>query len=162
MSVTSFLLAGLAEHHPALVIARPEHLAGIMVTLGQALDISELQASGILVMRDATTLLPTLMRGDMPDPMRLKESMRPTLDALMGSTDRPVRVYGEMADILWQRRRRAAAQILEDSWNTMGFADRFSTLCGYAMSSMYHVQDVDDICESHTHVYMEACGPARM
>jgi DcmR-like sensory protein len=160
-SVTSFLMAGLADDQPALVIARREHLAGIMATLAQALDVHHLQASGLLVMRDARDLLPTLMTHDMPDEGLLEHTVTPILTGLAGPTGRTVRVYGEMVDLLWQQRRRDAALRLEELWNMAAHTHKFSLLCGYAMTSLFHITEVDAICDAHSHVLVDAWDRAR-
>ena len=64
----------------------------------------------------------------------------------------PIRIYGQMVDILWQEGKRDLAIRLEVLWNQLANTQRFSLLCGYAIGPFYKDAQVRDVCAQHTHV----------
>ena len=65
--VAEFLGEGLVGHHPALVIATPEHRAGILAALcTRRLDVNRLQSDGDLLLLDASDVLASFMVDGMP------------------------------------------------------------------------------------------------
>jgi len=152
--VAAFLADGLAANQPALVIATPEHRAGIVETLRALnLDADGLQVSGDLLVLDAEATLARFMVDGMPDPVRFKAVGGELIEhACRGRRDCTVRAYGEMVDVLWKQGQSVAAVRLEMFWNRLADTRDFSLLCGYAMGNFYKGSQQDDIRALHTHV----------
>jgi hypothetical protein len=154
----AYLAEGFAAGLSSLVVATADH-AGLFDTelRDQGWDPEKLVASGQLVVLDAETTLASIMDGgEMPSHARFNEVVGGQLDAIeLKTTARPVRVFGEMVDVLCARRQQDAAAALEDLWNELGLRRSFALLCGY------HVDLFDpstqagllpSVCSAHTHV----------
>ena len=150
--VADFLAEGLAANQPALVIATPEHRAGIEAALrGKNLDVAALQAAGDLVLLDAEEALATFLVDGMPDAKRFMAKGTEIIQgACRGRTDCTVRAYGEMVDVLWKKGQSVAALRLEMLWNKLAATQDFSLLCGYATGNFYEGSQQKEICAQHT------------
>jgi hypothetical protein len=155
--VAEFLREGLAEKHPALVVATAAHRAAILRELvTRQLDVVELQRAGDLVLLDAQGMLDTFMTNGKPDVARFMDVMCGAIEkTCRGRADCIVRVYGEMVDILWKQEQRDGAIRLEVLWNQLANSAAFSLLCGYSMGNFYKDAQFDEICHQHTHVIVE-------
>jgi hypothetical protein len=150
--VADFLSEGFRAGQPALVIATPEHRAGIEAALrAQNVEVGARQACGELVLLDAEQTLAAFMVDGMPDPARFHAAATAVIQgACGGRTDRTVRAYGEMVDVLWKREQSVAAIRLEMLWNKLAATQDFSLLCGYAMGNFYKGSQHHEICAQHT------------
>jgi signal transduction histidine kinase len=156
-AIADFLAGGLTSGQPLIVIAtdaRRSAVAGRLRTDG--FDVDSATRNGQLAMFDARATLETFMRGTVPDVERFKVVIG---DAITGSATRdalrPVRVYGEMVDLLWRDGNTEGALQLEDLWNDLANDFAFSLLCAYAMGNFYRATDADhfrEVCRRHTHV----------
>jgi hypothetical protein len=153
--VADFLSEGLRNNQPALVIATPEHRAGIADALrAQNLDVAALQADGDLLLLDAEQSLATFMVDGMPDAKRFETRGTEVIQrACRGRQNCTVRAYGEMVDLLWKQGQSVAAVRLEMLWNKLAATQDFSLLCGYAMGNFYKGSQQQDICDQHTQVF---------
>src|SRR4051812_30619028 len=130
-SVATYLAAGFERDEPALVVAMPAHLE----LLGERLaargwERRQAELDGLLVVADAEEALASFHELD-GDTARFEETACELLDRVGGGSDRPVRVFGEMVDVLCRRGDPAAADELERRWNDLAQRRRFSLLCGY-------------------------------
>jgi hypothetical protein len=152
--VAGFLTEAFTASEPALVIATPEHRAGIAAALRRyGFDADALQASGDLLVLDAEETLARFMVEGMPDAARFEAVGAETIDrACRGRTNCTIRAYGEMVDVLWKQGHAVAAIRLEMFWNRLAASKDFSLLCGYAMGNFYKGSQLRDICQHHTHV----------
>ena len=151
--VASFLDEGLRCHQPAVVIATPVHVQGIVQRLhARAFDVEQLQRSGELVVLDAQVTLDQFMVQGQPDAARFADTLIPVLESVSRGRRTVVRAYGEMVDVLWKQEQTVAATRLEMLWNDLARSHAFSLLCGYAMGSFYKDAAVDEICSHHTHI----------
>jgi hypothetical protein len=154
--VAEFIGEGLVVREPGLIIAAPEHRAGIVDALQtRYFDVERMRSAGHLVMLDASQVLRAFMVDGMPNPDLFSAYMADTLARLCGGFNRRVRAYGEMVDILWGDGHADAAIRLEMLWNRLALTHDFSLLCGYAMGNFYKNGQVGEICHQHTH----AVGP---
>lgn len=156
--VGDFLAEGFSGRQPAIVFATPVHRLAIESQLTRrGLDVAQLQRDGALVMQDADETLAAFMVDGMPDAMRFRAAIVPVIERVCaGRTDRVVRAYGEMVDVLWKAGQLAAATRLETLWNTLANTHAFSLLCGYAMGNFYKDAAVEEICSHHSHIVSEA------
>jgi hypothetical protein len=151
--VAEFLRDGLKTGNPGIVIAMPAQRAAIVRELvAQSLDVAQLLRSDDLILLDAKDTLSVIMVDGQPDAAAFKRTMsRVITRACRGRANCTSRIYGQMVDLLWQRRERDAAIRLEMLWNQLATTRAFSLLCGYAVD-VYKTATFADICALHTHV----------
>jgi flagellar biosynthesis component FlhA len=152
--VAEFLGEGLVAQQPALIIATPEHLAGIMAELtARHFNVRAMLDAGDFVLADASTMLASIMADGMPDETLFMARLGTTIEQIsrrrQGVT---VRAYGEMVDVLWKNGQDEAALRMEMLWNKLARTHAFSLLCGYAMGTFYKDADLADIHQQHSHV----------
>jgi signal transduction histidine kinase len=155
-AVAGFLAAGLRAGEPVLVVATEEHgeLFGRRLhALG--LDPVEARRRGELTLLDGRGTLDRLMVGDSPDPERFASVIGGAVAACaQGGRGVPVRVYGEMVDLLWRDGNQAGALRLEEMWNQLAATHSFSLLCAYVLDGFYKQSEAafHRVCGSHSHV----------
>lgn len=137
LAAADFLGAGLAElGGAAIVIATPAHASAIARVLTAAgIDVEAGRDEGLYVELDAEDLLASYMVDGRPDPSLCELALFPMLTE-MGAGNRPLRVYGEMVDLLWQAGNARAAHELERLWNSFGAGASFALFCGYDSNSV--------------------------
>ena len=101
------------------MIATPSHKAGILEQLtGAACNPEKRMEQGDLVMLDAAELLSVFMVGGMPGVGSFESAMTRVMNSLADrGSQRGVRVYGEMVDLLWKSKKEDAALSLETRWD---------------------------------------------
>jgi PAS domain S-box-containing protein len=155
-SVAEFIGSGLDANHSAVVIATNEHWRAFsdgLTRRGHRVD-QELEA-GRIQMLEARGVLDSLMRDGLPDPTIFETLTHGILDrATRYNAGRPVRLYGEMVDVLCQDGAAHAALELERLWGRLGHRRPFRLFCGYAMDSFERVDDqvFASICAEHSDV----------
>jgi hypothetical protein len=149
-----FLGQGFVTGQPALIIATPEHIEGMLSELrARHFDIDKMQAASDLMVLDAATVLATFMVDGMPDAVLFDAAMTNTLDTLCrGRQDCTIRAYGEMVDVLWKAGQENAAIRLEMLWNKLARTHDFQLLCGYAVGSFYKDAELQAIHHQHSHL----------
>jgi hypothetical protein len=152
--VAEFLGEGLLTEQPVLIIATPEHSAGILAEFrSRGVDVDGLLKAGDLLLLDAAETLATMLEDGIPDPDRFNVTMIGALEQLCkGRRDCTVRAYGEMVDVLWKAGHEVAAIRLEMLWNKLAMTHDFSLLCGYAMGNFYKDASLAEIHREHSHV----------
>jgi hypothetical protein len=152
--VAEFLFEGFERGSPGIVVATVNQRASIIGELtDRSVDAVALQRSHDLLLLDAEETLSTFMMDGKPDARQFTHQMRQVLErACRGRTNRTVRVFGQMVDVLWQRGERDAAIRLEVLWNELAQAEAFSLLCGYAIGNFYKSASFGDICSQHSHI----------
>jgi len=156
-SVASYLAAGFKDRDQALVVASPAHWSLFAEALStHDCDPDELQAQGLLTVRDANAILATFMSGGRPSPVRFEEIVGGVLDSISEHhPGRRIRVFGEMVDLLCLRGEGEAALALEGLWTQFARKRRFSLLCGYQLDVFdrdSQTATLPGVCRSHTHV----------
>ncbi len=156
-TVGRFIADGLNSDQPGLVIATPSHKAGILEHLtGAACHPEKRMDQGDLVMLDAAELLSLFMVGGMPGVGSFESAMTRVMNSLADrGSQRGVRVYGEMVDLLWKSKKEDAALSLETRWDQFVRARRFPLLCSYSMESLGE-HGHKTICDHHSHVVSDA------
>src|SRR5947207_11320607 len=118
--VAGFLGEGLVEHHPALMIATPQHRAGILAALrARRLDADRLQADGELLLLDDSDVFASFMVDGVPDATPFTAATACAIEVGRGRHDRTTRAHGEMVDVLWKAEHDAAAIRVELLWNRL-------------------------------------------
>ena len=156
-SVAGFLAAGFERDQPGVIVATPEHMSLFAEQLGaRGWEFERAESAGLLVTADAEETLAAVVGRNGIDRERLERSVGEIFDRVQGGTDiRPVRVFGEMVDLLCRDGRSGTADELERLWNVLAKTRRFSLLCGYRLD-IFDLQTqseaMPDICREHSHV----------
>ena len=158
-TVAKFLYDGLNIGEPAIIVATTKHAAAVTAELAVlGVDVQELRRTGELQVLDARKLLSAFMIGDRPDALMFRSNVGDVIERLCsGRRPCPVRVYGEMVDLLWQDGNSEGAIRLEILWNQLASAYDFALLCGYAVGHFYKEtaregSGMEDVCRHHSHV----------
>jgi anti-sigma regulatory factor (Ser/Thr protein kinase) len=150
-TVAPYLAETLATGGMAVVVATASHRAAIADGLAtEGIDMAGLGARYVTL--DAATLLAAFMESGRPNAI--------LFDAVVGAAvrhavdaGRPVRVYGEMVDLLWTDGAVAAAIELEQLWNDLGRQLPISLLCAYRLSATgAGDEELGHICGLHAEV----------
>ena len=146
-TVSAFITAGIKENGAIIVIATAQHCEELRNTLQTASNSS-------IQYIDALELLSTFMVDDWPNETRFTSTVGPLLQraALKG----PVRIFGEMASVLWAEGKTRAAIRLEELGNELASQHAFSLLCAYPMSGFPDQKNnlsFLQVCRAHTHVH---------
>jgi PAS domain S-box-containing protein len=156
-AVVDFLSAGLQAGQPAVVIATEAHRRAFSEGLAaRGFSPDTLRQSRLLIFQDAAGLLASFMGDTLPDAARFHQAVRAALaEAKRDYPPVPVRVFGEMVDLLWKAGRPEAALRLEQLWNELAATESFSLLCAYPISAFGSSADTDHlekICLQHRQV----------
>ena len=155
-SVAAYLAAGFERDEPGVLVATPGHLSLFAQELGsRGWALPGAERAGLLVVADAEQTLTAIVESD-DVAQRFDEVVGGLLDrAQNGGAERPVRVFGEMVDLLARRDAATAADELERLWNALAEKRRFSLLCGYRLDVFDQQSQLDTlppICREHSHV----------
>ena len=105
---------------------------------------------------DARETLATFMVGSVPNANAFHHHMTSLLQQVLGSREQtPLRIYGEMVDVLWKDGHETAALRVETLWNESANTHAFKLLCGYSMRNFYKGAAVEAIKQQHSHVVNE-------
>jgi CheY-like chemotaxis protein len=159
-AIERFLAPAMTQGAPAVMIARPRTFEIVADQLSTGTDFSRLrpfEASGSIRFVDVDEALAGFMRGDVPDAGQFELGFSNLLAEIRrdGRAEGPIRIYGEMVDVLCREGRFGAAIRLEELWNGMFGGPEVSALCGYALEAFdddltaCHFRNV---CQQHTHV----------
>src|SRR5262245_17224619 len=99
-------------------------------------------------------MLKGIMRAGRPHLPLITTSMGPLISRLE-AFGRPLRIYGEMVDMLASRGEHAAALELEELWNVVDSQKKWKVFCSYSAANFTDPQTRDAlrrICAAHTEV----------
>jgi hypothetical protein len=153
-TVAAFFRDGLAAGDTVLLVMTAGHWNDVAACL-EDVDVAAASGSGQLLVRDAARTLGQFMRRGHPDAGRFDG----TVGALLGdlaARGRPLRIYGEMVDLLAVRGDFDSAESLEHLWNDLVSRHGFTLFCGYSAVSFGDPRSaaaLRRICEAHTHVH---------
>ena len=156
VQVSTFLHAGYLSGERLRVIASAEHMAAIARHLGDlGCPVAETLASGRLRWMDSASTLQLLMPEQRLDAGHLRSLVRDLAQPVDDSRG-PLRVYGEMVNLLAERGDLRGALELEKAWNRALAGAPATLLCGYSSG---HFGDpatgtaLDEICREHDCVH---------
>lgn len=131
-----FLEAGLRHDNSLLVIAPTVRVEQLFdrLSIGK-LHSKSLLDSGQLAVMDSTPIIDVLVAHPETEAARFRGILDPVLSQLR-PFGRGTRIYGEIANVLWQAGETDAAVRLEDLWNALAAAYTFSLFCGYRLDTM--------------------------
>lgn len=152
-SVAQFLAPAMSGSGAALVVATPARRAAIEAALADAgIDTATALAAGRYASLDAAELLASFMVGGAPDEVGFRRAVGGVLERLT-APGHPLRVYGEMVDLLWEGGDPASAVALEVLWNAIRSQHDFDLLCTYRLGTFDNEDDARAfrrVCDQHT------------
>jgi hypothetical protein len=154
-TVSAFLFEGFRRNDTLVVVMDEQRWYAVAMRLSVlGAPIDEALASGQLTVRDAVNTLKLFMRKGRPNPDLFEEMIGGLIRerAVRGA---PLRVYGEMVNVLAARGDYRAAEELEDLWNDLGRRSSFRLFCGYESAHFgdpRNASALQRICSSHSHV----------
>jgi hypothetical protein len=158
--VAEFLLAGLTAHELVILLATPSHrrhICGAMSLRG--FDVEGSIAQRQFTCLDAEKTLSAFMDETMPDEQRFESCLGTIFkDVRLGRRHLPIRVFGEMVNVLVEQDNPVGALRLEELWNELGHRHGFSLLCGYSKGNIYQESQwryFEKIREQHHRVIAE-------
>ena len=154
--VAAFLAAGLAEGSRALVVAKSSHWRAIAADLTRrGIDVPGALSSGTLTTLDAQDMLRTVMDGERPVRDRFRATVGSLVETLATGDGPPLRIYGEMVEVLAEMANFAGAACLEELWNELAREYSFCLLCGYSSGHFgpeHTGRALHAICRAHCRV----------
>ena len=156
-AVVPFLAEGVERREPVVVVATAEHVSCLRSGLAaRGWQPARLEAEGRLLIEDADETLAAILIDGVPSPDAFDRAAGALLDrAEVAAEGRPVRLFGEMVDVLCRRGDPRGAAVLEELWNRLRATRTFSLLCAYRVDLF----DVDvqgsllpNVCRAHTMV----------
>jgi hypothetical protein len=130
-AVAGFCGEGLQRNETTLAIVGEERWYLIAQRLSaKGVPVEDALWRGQLTVRSAERMLKGIMRAGRPHLPLFTTSMGPLISRLE-AFGRPLRIYGEMVDILASRGEQAAALELEELWNVINSQKQFKLFCGY-------------------------------
>lgn len=159
-AVCLFAGAGLRKGEAVLLVMTADHCEPIRQRLAeQGFNLNEIEASGQLVCEDANDLLLTFVFDGIIDEHKFKTKLGGMIEkAKAGAgngTNRPVRVFGEMVDLLWKSSPRTT-QRLEELWNQVISAHSVPLLCAYSLAGTKPSAFPASLLACHSHHISEA------
>jgi signal transduction histidine kinase/ActR/RegA family two-component response regulator len=155
-AAVDFLAAGLADCESAVVIATEPHRAGSLSRLkAKGIDVDDARRDGRLTLLDARDSLSAIMDGTTPNARQFTVHIAEVFDRIQRDTGHPMRIYGEMVDLLWKDGNPAGAIQLEQLWNELATSGAFTVLCTYGMGNFVrheHSQPFREVCRQHGQV----------
>jgi hypothetical protein len=153
-ALEGFLGSGLRLGEAVLVIATPAHRRAIERRLRRrGFDLTAAMAEGRYTALDADATLAQFVSGGRVDAARF-QTLVETLMARVRQTGRPVRAFGEMVVLLWERGEREATVALEALWNDLCAREQFRLFCAYPESCFAgEAEAAAGICQHHTQVF---------
>jgi hypothetical protein len=135
VDIAGFVEEGLRLNQPALVVTTDAHRDGIAGELrGLGVDVDAVSKAGDLMMLDAEETLLVLMNGgQLPDSSIYHQSVGSACERLLRGRPGPLRIFGDMVDVLWQREQYDAAIRIEILSNQLAATYPISVICGYSM-----------------------------
>lgn len=135
--MADFLTDGFRAGSPGIVVATVPHCSDVVRELShRTIDVEALQRSRDLLMLDADQVLSTFMVDGEPNGEKFNKSLTEIVElGRGGQRSGPIRLFGQLIDVLWQRGQREAAIRLELLWNQLGCEQPL--LCAYAVGHFY-------------------------
>lgn len=153
--IAAYAAEGLTRRERVLAVVTPEHRTAVDDALADlGLDPARARHAGSYVTLEAAHTLSTFLVDGSPD----RDGFADTVGRLVcaaGEDGTPVRAFGEMVALLWDRGDVVAALELESLWNEYAQADRLSLLCGYSTAALdgAALGDIGRVCDLHSVVH---------
>lgn len=151
-TLEAYAAGGLLLGESVVVLATGAHLGELRRRLrARGMDVANLQIYGQLVPIDAEALLRRVVADGRVDAALFTTLVSEAL-ARARADDRPVRVFGEAVQLLWERGQSEAMLQLEQLWQGICDAEGISLLCAYRKDGFRQCASegaIRAICEAH-------------
>lgn len=129
--IVHYAVEGLDADETVVLIVAASSLRTVRDAIAaHGVDVGDLARRGVLVLFDADATLASVTRPDGIDwPAVTALAGRVVGDAV--GTGRPVRMFGEMVSILWERGEVQEVMVLERLWHGLAHQYGFDVLCAY-------------------------------
>ena len=156
-AVASFLAEGLEGGGRLLVAARAASVWEVSRGFAdRGISMSDLVTSGRLTVVDAHATLRALLCNERPERTLFEAHVGGLVARLSAGSPAPLRIYGELVDILAEEGNFDGAAALEDLWNELRTVAPFALLCGYAsghFAAPNAGRALEHICARHGRVH---------
>jgi PAS domain S-box-containing protein len=155
VDVARYIRNALESGTAAIIIARPEHVTGILEQWArEQFDYRRAHERDQLVILDAAQTLRRLMLEGRPDEALFEQTVGQIVTKALDRFG-DLAAFGEMVALLWAEERQAAAIQLEEYWNRLQARQRFSLYCAYPMKACADASMSEafrHVCHAHSHV----------
>jgi DNA-binding NarL/FixJ family response regulator len=156
-AVCRFAAAAIANGEGVILVPTVAHWDAFRPRLeAEGVDVKAAEKRGQLTVVDADNLLPTFMRGGMPDsPVFMGLAASVISEARGGGRYPKVRWWGEMVNILWERGEVAASMQLEDQFDQLAHEQDIAIFCSFLMDNFngdVHARMLPRLGENHSHL----------
>jgi MEDS: MEthanogen/methylotroph, DcmR Sensory domain len=153
-TLSEFVAGGINAGESVIVIATRQHIEAIDVRLnstGVNVAITRLTDQYITMVADE--VLEKFMVKQWPDDQLFFDFVTRLIERAR-SDGRPVRAFGEMVALLWERGDVAATVRLEFLWNNLRQNNAFSLFCAYPRAGFTEdaSKSMNQICAAHSRV----------
>jgi MEDS: MEthanogen/methylotroph, DcmR Sensory domain len=153
-SLSAFVNRGLADGEDVVLVATSEHWKAVEERLNSTeCRVGSAIAERRLTVVDARDSLDAIMKQGLPDRLLFSECVARAFPENRGPQRRPVRVYGELVDLLAEEGNFSAAIALEKLWNDLLNSWSFMLLCGYSSAHFCGPRvgsALRDVCGCHS------------
>lgn len=153
-AVSLFTGAGLRKGEAVLLIMAASHSGLIRQRIeSQGFNLAELESTGRLICEDAADLLSNFLFGGIVDEHRFKSTLIEMVRKAKIGQDgkaRPVRVFGEMVDLLWRTDHKTTERV-EQLWNEVIESQAVPLLCAYSLAGTKASDFPQALLACHTH-----------
>lgn len=151
-AVCIFAGAGLRKSEAVVLVMAEAHRAPILRELrNEGFHVEALIQSGQLVCAGAEALLASFMFHGVIDEHLFKTTIRAMIDQTrLGDANRPVRVFGEMVNLIWQT-ERSATERLEELWDDVIREYSVPLLCAYGLAASKEPSFPSPLPSCHSH-----------
>jgi CheY-like chemotaxis protein len=156
-AIAEFFTQGARPDDALILVSRPATFKGVAAHLTSGRYGSAINVADRIRFFDAEAALPQIMEGESLDPARAERLLKHMLPQSCPSHAHvPIRVYGELVDLLCERGCHSAAIQLEGLWNSLlDLKPQLSILCGYAVEWFNDdrtAAQLRAVCQKHTHI----------
>ena len=155
-TVSHFIAKGLQAGEGLVVIATEAHREVLERQLMEdVVEFDQARRCGQYVYLDANETLARFMVNGWPDLARFDEVIGETLAKVTAAGYPRVRVFGEMAALLWAAGKQNAAICLEQRGNELAKTNGFPILCAYPIGTFSGPAQREpflEVCSAHSHV----------
>lgn len=154
--IAGFTSAGLASGEGVVIVACQGHSETILKALSDlGIDSDRSRAAGQLKLPNAEAALATIMDATGPDRDRFHAAFGGVIEEVRAAGYKHIRVYGEMAPMLWQRGDFAGALRLEGYANEVVNLYRVPIFCGYMLDGFHkdsYAGPLPELGRTHTDI----------
>jgi hypothetical protein len=156
-AVCRFAAAALANGEAVILVPTLAHWNAFRPRLeAEGVDVKAVQGREQLTVVDADELLPSFMRGAMPDAPVFLGLAADVIARARGAGRYPkVRWWGEMVNVLWERGDVAASMNLEDLFDQLAHGQDIAIFCSFLMDNFngeVHARMLPRLGENHSHL----------